>query len=89
MKNFSQKFGKEPNDIAAVCYDAMNVLLRAVIEGKSKDRPGIVEAIEKIVRFSGITGPIVYKHGERSPAKDAVLIRLKDGKVALYKKIEH
>lgn len=87
VKAFSQKYGKEPNDIAAVCYDSMNLLLRALIEAKTKDKAGIVDAVEKIERFNGVTGPFNYKNGDRAPAKDAVLIRLKNRKVTLLKKI--
>jgi len=87
VNGFLQKYAKEPNDIAAVCYDAMNLLLRAVIDAKTKDKPGIVDAIEKIEVLNGVTGPITYKHGDRSPSKDAVLVRLKNKKVALDKRI--
>lgn len=89
LKRFSKKYGKDPNDVAAISYDAMKLLLTAVSKAEKKDRSGVLAAVEKIERFDGITGTMVYTGEARSPSKDAVLMRLKNGKVALVKKITH
>lgn len=85
--DFRKRFNKDPLDIAAVSYDAMQILLTAVLNAKTLSRIGVIDALENIHKFEGITSTIVYKKGERSPSKDAVLMQLKEGRVSLLKRV--
>ena len=83
-KAYRERYGSDPNQFAALAYDAAGLLVAAFrlvgVEDRAKIRQGLLE----IRGFEGATGPITYEHG-RDPAKQLVKITIKDGKFVLYK----
>ena len=68
LKKFSEalkrKFGKEPNMLNAMGYDAIRLLALAIEEGGEKGEQ-IKEALYKIKNFPGVTGDITFdKNGD-------------------------
>lgn len=82
-KNFYQKFKTkfdniEPNDTAVLTYDAIRIVLKALLNTKETTRDALMTEIEKIESFDGASGEIVYASGKRTPSKPAVLVRMKN-----------
>ena len=78
---FEHRYAKEvPDDIAALTYDTMGLLKKALETAASDDREAVREAFSKIVSFDGVTGKIVFKGGSPDPVKSVVLKEFKGGK---------
>ncbi len=85
-KNYLKEFDKEPNDIAAVSYEAMSVLITAITKAKSLDREEVLNSLEHVDDFNGLLGSIVYPDGNRTPEKTVVLLKFDAGKVSFLEK---
>lgn len=86
-KRYQEEFGKLPGAMAALGYDVLFVLADAV---KRCDDPFDPEKLAKAIRETkgvrGITGTISLDNDERTPIKDAVIVKV-DGALKFHKKI--
>ena len=80
VKDYKAKFNSEPNAMAALGYDAANILVKAIEEAKGTDPEKLRLAIENIKAFKGITGEISIDPATHNPQKSAVIKANKDGK---------
>jgi branched-chain amino acid transport system substrate-binding protein len=69
---------RETDSIAALSYDAANILLAAIQAAGSEDPADVKGALERI-RFSGVTGEISFD-ASHNPVKPAALITIRAGK---------
>ena len=82
-KSFKERYGKDPNQFAALAYDAANLMAAALEKVGVEDRAKVKEGLVGLKDFQGATGSISYAEG-RDPVKDLVKITIKDGKWVLY-----
>ena len=86
-KRYKDKFGKSPGAMAALGYDVMLVLLDAVKRAKDPfDPASLAKAIRETKNVKGITGMISLDNDERTPVKDAVIVKVEGG-LKFHKKI--
>ncbi|MGQ9857483.1 MAG: ABC transporter substrate-binding protein [Thermodesulfobacteriota bacterium] len=83
-KEYRELYGSDPNQFAALAYDAAGLLVEALKKVGVEDRAKVREGLLGIRGFEGATGPITYEHG-RDPAKELVKITIRDGKWVLYR----
>ena len=83
-KEYRAAYNMEPNQFAALAYDAASLLVAAMQKVGVEDRAKIRQGLVELKGFEGATGPISYAEG-RDPAKQLVRITIKDGKWVLYK----
>jgi branched-chain amino acid transport system substrate-binding protein len=83
LREYRAHYGKEPNQFAALAYDAANLTIAALHWAGVKDRARVREALINLRGFEGATGPISYAKS-RDPEKEMVKIMIKDGKWVLY-----
>ncbi len=87
-KRYKDKFGKSPGAMAALGYDVLFVLMDAV---KRCDDPfnhaKLAKAIRETKGVKGITGTITLDNEERTPVKDAVIVKVEAG-LKFHKKIK-
>jgi len=70
--------GKEPGTtMAALGYDAAAVGLEAIKMAKSADTKGIIEALDAIENFPGVSGKITLKGGNGTPIKQALVVEVR------------
>jgi branched-chain amino acid transport system substrate-binding protein len=65
-----------PDSIAALAYDATNLLLNAIVEANSTNPEDVRAALERIT-FHGVTGRL-YFDGQHNPIKPAVVLAIKE-----------
>ena len=65
--------------MAALTYDAGNLLLTAITQAGAPDRQNVRDALATIKEFEGVTGKMQFK-GTGDPIKSAVILQIKDGK---------
>lgn len=80
VADYTAKYGKAPDDVAALTYDAMGLLAQAIKEAGKADRQSIRDALAKIAKFDGVTGTMQFQPGSGDPIKSAVILQIKDGK---------
>ena len=77
---YKAKYGKLPDDIAVLSYDACGLLFHAIRQAKDLSKSSIRDSLAGISRFEGVTGAMRFKEGSGDPVKGAVILQVKDGK---------
>ncbi len=83
-KDYKALYGADPNQFAALAYDAAGLLTAALKAVGTDSRAKVREGLLGLRGYEGATGPISYAEG-RDPAKQLVRIMIKDGQWVLYK----
>ena len=78
VKNYKAKYNATPDALAALGYDATNMMLDAIQRAGSTDGDKIKDAMAK-ADYKGVTGQVKFD-GDRNPVKSAVIIEIKGGK---------
>jgi len=79
VKRYQARFGKVPDALAALAYDAANILL-ASIEKAGVDDPTAVAKVMETMKFDAVSGTITFDKNH-NPVKNAAILHVKDGKV--------
>ncbi len=94
IDSYKAKFSYEPDDVAALTWDAIRMLLQAVQNTKGltgnleKDRKAIRDQLAKIKEFDGITGKMTFTGKNGDPVKCAVLVKISpEGTFNFYKSV--
>ncbi len=87
IKDYEAKYGKKPDDVAALTYDAGNLLLTAIAQAGVPDRQKVRDALAAIQEFEGVTGNLRFK-GTGDPIKSAVILQIKDGKFIYHASVQ-
>ncbi|MEI7481342.1 MAG: ABC transporter substrate-binding protein [Elusimicrobiota bacterium] len=76
--------GATPDDVAALAYDALGVLVKAIALAGKLDRSAVRDALSQVPAYPGVTGVIKYSAGSGDPVKGAVILRIKNGGFAWF-----
>jgi len=77
VKAYTAKFGEPPDALAALAYDAANLMFDAIQRAGSTDGTAIRDAL-KTTNFKAVSGQITFDQN-RNPVKAAVIIEMKNG----------
>ncbi len=80
---YEAEYGAKPDDVAALTYDAFQLLYRAIEDAGSLERADIRDALAQIALFEGVTGVMSFDE-QGDPIKCAVIIQIKDGAFTYY-----
>ncbi|WP_369019214.1 ABC transporter substrate-binding protein [Thermatribacter velox] len=87
-KNYEAMFGNPPeNAFAALGYDAMKVLAKAIEIVGTDDPAKIPEGLAQIKGFKGVSGVISYEEGSQVPNKSVAVIEVQNGKFVTVKQV--
>ena len=78
VKKYTAKFGAQPDALAALAYDAMNIMLNA-IKTAGSTRGTAIKAALKATDLNVVSGRVTFD-ANRNPIKSAVIIEIKNGK---------
>jgi branched-chain amino acid transport system substrate-binding protein len=84
---FRQTYNREPNDVAALSYDAVNLLLQVIKNQGKADPASIRDGLAGVKAYQGVTGNITYQ-GSGDPVKSAVISQVNGGKFVLYQQVD-
>jgi branched-chain amino acid transport system substrate-binding protein len=79
IRKYKDEYGAVPDGLAALGYDAANLLFDAMKRGKSLNGADLAAAIADTKDFKGVTGTISMD-ANRDAVKPAVILEIKDGK---------
>lgn len=88
VEAYKEKYGAEPDALAALGYDAAKMMISAIEKAGSADPAKIREALEQTKDFQGVTGTMTIDPATHNPVKSAVIIQLVDGKKTLLTHIK-
>jgi len=87
ISEFEAKYGKKPDDVAALTYDAGMLLCNAVSQAGSLDRTKVRDALAQVTEFEGVTGKMAFK-GQGDPVKSAVILQVQDGQFKYFASVQ-
>jgi len=85
VARYEAKYGARPDALAALAYDATNLLL-AAIEKAGKDDPALVKDALAALQYDAVSGKITFD-AQHNPVKAAVVMQVKDGKITFAESI--
>lgn len=83
IKAYEAKYGKTPDDVAALTYDAFGLAFQAIQAAGKIDREAVNQALHSIPSYEGVTGVMKFT-GTGDPVKSAVVLQIKGGKFVYY-----
>lgn len=87
IENYKETFNQEPdNSFAALGYDTINLVAKAIETAKSTNADKVREALLSIHNFKGLTGDISYVNDNTIPLKTVNIIKLQNGIQTLAEK---
>jgi len=87
-KAYKEKYGAQPDALAALGYDSANMLIKAFEDAGSTEPAKVRDALENMKGFQGVSGQIDVDPATHNPIKSAVIIEMKDGKQTFMTKID-
>jgi branched-chain amino acid transport system substrate-binding protein len=88
VQRYKDRYGAIPDGMAALGYDAANVLAQAIKRSKKLDGPSLRDAIAATKNFQGVTGTINIGPDRNAFGKKIVVEEVKNGQLALKATIE-
>ena len=80
IKSFKARYnGETPDAMAALGFDAFNVMMDALKRAKTQDKEGLRAAIAETTNFPAVTGSITLD-SFRNAVKSAVVLKVENGK---------
>ena len=81
VKAYVAAYGNEPNMFSAQAYDAVNIMLAAIVKaGPDVTRESLREALAATEGFPGVTGVTTFDPKTRECEKKLTKMQIKDGK---------
>jgi len=80
IQAYSIQYGRTPDDVAALTYDAMGLLFEALKGAGRIERQATRDALAKIPTYTGVTGTMRFPEGSGDPIKSAVILQIRGGK---------
>jgi branched-chain amino acid transport system substrate-binding protein len=87
LKKYQAEFGKTPDSMAALGYDAANLLFDAMTRVPSLNGKELAKAIASTKDFKGVTGTITL-NDKRDAVKLAVIQKIMGGKFSYFATVE-
>jgi len=79
VADFTAAFGRPPDEVAALAYDACALIAAAIESCGRIDREAVREAVGRIKDFRGATGEFRFVPGSGDPRKSAAILQFRDG----------
>lgn len=84
---YQAKYKSEPSMFDALAYDAVYMVKQAAEDTKAKTSVDVKDGLAKLKGFKGATGDITVDK-DHNPVKDAVVVKLENGKEASAKLVK-
>ena len=81
---FYTSYGREPDVIAALVYDAARMIVKTIEENDVETREQFKKSLLKLKNYRGVTGTTSFS-GRRDAHKDVFILTVKDGQIIQIK----
>jgi branched-chain amino acid transport system substrate-binding protein len=83
IEAYRQVYDQDPNNTAALTYDAFGLLFQAIQSQGQVDPESIRNGLYNLGPYPGVSGSIEYQD-TGDPVKSVVIVQIKDGDVVFY-----
>ncbi|MGQ9919864.1 MAG: ABC transporter substrate-binding protein [Desulfobacca sp.] len=83
IQAYEAKYGKKPDDVAALTYDAGLLLCQAITQAGVLDRSKVRDTLAQVKEFEGVTGKMTFRGGG-DPLKSAVILQVHNGQFKYF-----
>ncbi|MBI1884486.1 MAG: ABC transporter substrate-binding protein [Chlamydiae bacterium] len=87
IRSFKEKYGEVPDAMAVLGYDAARVLADAIHRASSFQGAKIREALAQTKGYEGVSGRVTIDQN-RNARKAAVVLKIENGRVKFFKRVE-
>jgi len=87
IERYQQIYQEAPDTAAAVTYDSLNLLFKAIQSQNDLEPDSIRQGLAKLGRYDGVTGTIEYQ-GTGDPIKSVIILQLKNGQPVFYQQVD-
>jgi branched-chain amino acid transport system substrate-binding protein len=87
-KAYSTEHGVEPSSLAALGYDTVFMLAKAM-KGAGGDPAKIVSGLAALEGFNGVTGSGVRINKKRNAEKPLIMVKIADGKLTFVREVKY
>ena len=87
VEAYRAAYAREPANTAALSYDVVMMLTRAVVSAGSSEPDRIRDAPAQPRRFVGVAGEYAFD-GSGDPVRRAVVLRIEGGRPVIHSRIE-
>ena len=88
ISSYRAAYGRDPDDVAALTFDAFGLLFKAVQDGGKVGPDAIRDGLDGITGYGGVTGSISYGGVGGDPVKSVNLLQIKDGEFVFHSQVE-
>ncbi len=88
IASYRGAYGRDPDDVAALTFDAFGLLFKAVQDQGKVDPDAIRDGLDAITGYGGVTGSISYDGVGGDPVKSVAILQIKDGKFVFHSRVE-
>ena len=81
---FYTAYSREPENIEALSYDTMGIIIRVLKDKNIQTREQFVTGLQQVENYKGATGNTSFS-GDRAAGKTAFILKVKDGKLEQVK----
>jgi branched-chain amino acid transport system substrate-binding protein len=86
VEEYTRRFGGAPNTFSAVAFDAVNIMLDALVRaGASVTRAQLRDELAKTRDFPGVTGLTTFDPETREPDKQLARMEVRDGRFVVLR----
>jgi len=82
VAKFKEKYGEQPDSMAALGYDAAKLLADSIKRAGTTDGEALRKTLAETSGWEGVTGTMSFDEN-RNPVKPIVILEIKDGQLAL------
>ena len=75
-KDYTEKYGQPPDDVAALTYDACGLLAEALKKSGKNEREALREQFAQLRGFAGAAGAYNFRPGSGDPEKSMPVLRI-------------
>jgi branched-chain amino acid transport system substrate-binding protein len=86
VARYKTRYGKVPDAMAVLGYDAANIMFKAIENAGSTDGTKIRDALGKTQDFPGVSGDITI-NAERNAEKPGVVLEIKGGQTVMKQRV--
>ncbi len=87
VAKYRESYGRDPNDIAALTYDAFGLLFEAVRSQGKVDPDAVRDGLAAIQLYAGMTGTFEYRD-TGDPVKSVVILQVTEKRFVFHLRVE-
>lgn len=86
VQEYARRFGNPPNTFSAVAFDAVNIMLDAIVRaGPGITRASLRDALAATRDFPGVTGATTFDPETREPSKSLARMEVREGRFVVLR----